>query len=75
VAFPDPAAGNRIVAAVVRRDSRSLDSVALHQFSMQYLPTYMVPERIEIRSAIPRTSTGKADRSALRAELERKETG
>jgi acyl-coenzyme A synthetase/AMP-(fatty) acid ligase len=75
VALPDPANGNRIMAAVVQRASHTLDSAALRAFCRQRLPAYMIPERVEVRSAIPRTSTGKADRSALRAEWERKETG
>jgi amino acid adenylation domain-containing protein len=67
--LPETGGGNRIVAAVVQRDGQSLEEGALRQFSMQYLPIYMVPERIAARSVIPRTSTGKADRSALRADL------
>jgi acyl-coenzyme A synthetase/AMP-(fatty) acid ligase len=29
------------------------------------VPAYMVPERIEFRNELPKTSTGKVDRQAL----------
>jgi acyl-coenzyme A synthetase/AMP-(fatty) acid ligase len=29
------------------------------------IPHYMVPERIELRDVLPKTSTGKIDRRAL----------
>ena len=32
------------------------------------LPPYMVPERIVVKDELPRTSTGKIDKSALAAE-------
>jgi acyl-coenzyme A synthetase/AMP-(fatty) acid ligase len=33
----------------------------------------MVPERIDVRPSLPRTSTGKTDRMALRSDWEAKE--
>ena len=36
----------------------------------RFLSTYMVPAQTEIRSEMIRTSTGKADRQALRSEWE-----
>ena len=73
LALPDAAGGNRVVAAVVYRDGRASDPAEIRRFTMQYLPSYMVPESVEVRPSIPRTSTGKADRSALRWELSQKE--
>jgi amino acid adenylation domain-containing protein len=35
------------------------------------LPTYMLPERIEVRAELPLTSSGKIDRQALRAPAAR----
>jgi acyl-coenzyme A synthetase/AMP-(fatty) acid ligase len=35
----------------------------------QWLPAYMVPDVIEFREALPRTSTGKVDRAGLALEL------
>ena len=34
----------------------------------QWLPGYMVPDIIEFRETLPRTSTGKVDRAGLTAE-------
>jgi len=70
VALPDPQLGNRIVASVVPRGGASVDAQALRAFCAQRLPTYMVPERLQLRAELPRTSTSKADRSALRGEWE-----
>jgi amino acid adenylation domain-containing protein len=71
--LPDPELGSRIVASVVSRSSEAtLDSAALRAFCRQHLPSYMVPERIEVRADLPRTSTGKADRTALREQWEQR---
>jgi acyl-coenzyme A synthetase/AMP-(fatty) acid ligase len=71
-ALPDPALGNRIVASVVLRAGRSADARAMFTHCAERLPSYMVPESIEIRGEMPRTSTGKADRATLRVEWERR---
>jgi L-proline---[L-prolyl-carrier protein] ligase len=34
----------------------------------QWLPSYMVPDVLEFREALPRTSTGKVDRVGLALE-------
>ena len=34
----------------------------------QWLPGYMVPDIVEFREALPRTSTGKVDRAGLARE-------
>jgi acyl-CoA synthetase (AMP-forming)/AMP-acid ligase II len=34
----------------------------------QWLPGYMVPDIVEFREALPRTSTGKVDRAGLAQE-------
>ncbi|MBI3417737.1 MAG: amino acid adenylation domain-containing protein [Verrucomicrobia bacterium] len=71
-ALPDPAIGNRIVASVVSQTGRELDIASLRSHCKQCLPIYMLPDAIEVRSAFPRTSTGKVDRTALRSEWEQK---
>jgi acyl-coenzyme A synthetase/AMP-(fatty) acid ligase len=65
VPIPDERAGNRIVSTVVPRSGQVVDSSALRAFCGERLPGYMVPEQIEIVDALPRTSTGKADRKML----------
>jgi acyl-CoA synthetase (AMP-forming)/AMP-acid ligase II len=37
----------------------------------QWLPSYMVPEIVEFREGLPRTSTGKVDRAGLAEERHR----
>jgi amino acid adenylation domain-containing protein len=71
-ALPDPALGNRIVASVVLRQGHRADAAGLAAHCAERLPGYMVPELIEIRAEMPRTSTGKADRGTLRGEWERR---
>jgi amino acid adenylation domain-containing protein len=68
VPLPDPVIGNRIVASVVPRSGEKLDGNELRGYCSRFLSTYMVPEEIEIRVAMVRTSTGKADRQALYQE-------
>jgi acyl-coenzyme A synthetase/AMP-(fatty) acid ligase len=74
-ALPDPALGNRLVASVVPQTGVNLDALGVRNFCKQHLPTYMIPEEVEVRDALPRTSTGKADRTALRSEWEQRNPG
>jgi amino acid adenylation domain-containing protein len=62
-AVPDELVSNRIRAHVVVQGD--LEPADLVRFCGQRLPRYMVPEAIEFREALPRTSTGKIDRRAL----------
>lgn len=66
IALPDELLGNRI-RAVVAPDT-SLDEQAIKRHCVSLLPRHMVPEAIEFRESVPRTSTGKVDRSRLLAE-------
>jgi acyl-CoA synthetase (AMP-forming)/AMP-acid ligase II len=60
---PDEIRGQRIVAHVVLTDLGSVDD--LKQFASRELPHYMQPSRIEVRSELPRTATGKHDITGL----------
>ena len=71
--LPDPQLGNRLAASIVPRAGRQPSPSALRGFCAERLPIYMVPERIEVRSAFPRTSTGKVDRQALAGDWTTKE--
>jgi acyl-coenzyme A synthetase/AMP-(fatty) acid ligase len=64
VAVPDELVTNRIKAFVVAR--HRLGEPELAAFCLQRIPRYMVPETVEFRSSLPKTSTGKVDRQALR---------
>jgi amino acid adenylation domain-containing protein len=60
---PDEMRGARIVAYVVMRRDGSQER--LEAFATQELPRYMRPARIEARSSLPRTPSGKHDPAAL----------
>ena len=68
VPIPDAEIGNRIVASVVARTGQKPDTNQLRAHCSRFLPTYMVPEQIEIRESMALTSTGKTDRQLLLRE-------
>lgn len=65
VAIPDELLGNRIRAFVVLAEGSTVAAKELEAFCARHVPKYMVPERIEFRDALPKTSSGKTDRTAL----------
>jgi acyl-coenzyme A synthetase/AMP-(fatty) acid ligase len=65
VAIPDEVTGNRIKAFVVPRGPGILTAAAVVRYCVERIPRYMVPEAVEFSDALPRTSTGKTDRSRL----------
>lgn len=74
VPVPDEKIGNRLLATVVLRAGQKVESKALQAHCGEHLPLYMMPEQIEIRTSLPQTSTGKADRATLLAEWLAKES-
>jgi amino acid adenylation domain-containing protein len=67
LAIPDPEVTNRLKAVVVLRGGASLAEADLKAHCAELLPRYMVPELIEFRPDLPRTTSGKVDRRALQA--------
>ena len=67
VAVSDEEVGCRIKAFVVIRDKDEVDGNEIRAHCANYLAKYMVPEIVKIRSALPKTSTGKVDKTALKA--------
>jgi len=65
VAMPDQEVGNRIKAVVVVQEPGTLTTVQVQQHCARRIPRYMIPEVIEFRASLPRTSTGKVDRPRL----------
>jgi len=71
VPIPDPEIGNRLKALVVLKSESggtAPTAATLKDHCARTLPRYMVPELIEFRETLPRTSSGKVDRAALAAE-------
>jgi amino acid adenylation domain-containing protein len=69
LALPDDEIGARLKAVVVLHNGHAATRGELQAFCATRLPKYMVPEDVEFRDELPRTSTGKADRVALKREL------
>ncbi len=72
VPVPDELLGSRLRAVVAIDEAvdsaGSLTREALLDHCRQWLPAYMVPDIAEFREALPRTSTGKVDRTRLARE-------
>jgi acyl-coenzyme A synthetase/AMP-(fatty) acid ligase len=72
IAVPDELAGARLHAAVRRAADAKLNSLQLRQHCATRLARTEMPSTIEIvTEPLPKTSTGKVDRKAVAAELER----
>jgi amino acid adenylation domain-containing protein len=62
---PDQLLGTRLRAVVTAARPGSLTRESVLRHCRQWIPSYMVPDIIEIREELPRTSTGKVDRVGL----------
>lgn len=71
VGVPDPEWGQAVVAAVVPRGGATPTAAELREHCARSLARYKCPKRVEVVAAIPRTLTGKARRSQVRAALTR----
>ncbi len=65
---PDELLGSRLRAVVTAVDAVTLTRESVLDHCRQWLPGYMVPEIVEFREELPRTSTGKVDRAGLARE-------
>jgi amino acid adenylation domain-containing protein len=68
LAIPDEFVSNRIVAHV--STNIDLSPREISAFCADLIPKYMLPEKIFIIEALPKTSTGKLDRQALNRQHE-----
>ena len=68
---PDELLGSRLRAVVTAVDAVRLTRESVLEHCRQWLPSYMVPEIVEFREGLPRTSTGKVDRAGLAREQQR----
>ncbi len=70
VAVPDPVMGERVCAFVIPRDGAALDLDDLRAHLVDAgLARFKLPERLEVRTDLPRTASGKVQKAPLRAEL------
>ncbi|MBM3824404.1 MAG: amino acid adenylation domain-containing protein [Verrucomicrobia bacterium] len=65
VAIPDELLGSCIRCFVVLAEGSATTAKELEGFCAKTLPKYMVPEKIELRGELPKTSSGKVDRPNL----------
>lgn len=65
VAVPDELIGNRLHAFVALSDGAAVTADQLQRWCGERIPAYMVPETVEFRESLPKTSTGKTDKPAL----------
>ncbi|WP_426511817.1 class I adenylate-forming enzyme family protein [Dactylosporangium sp. McL0621] len=70
VGYPDEVLGERVCAVVVPREGRELDLAGLVEFLKdQRIASYKLPERLELRQALPRNPVGKVLKRSLREEI------
>lgn len=68
VGIPDEEVTNRLKAFIVCGQGATVTTKEIQEHCQARIPRYMVPEMIELRDSLPKTSTGKIDRSALLEE-------
>jgi crotonobetaine/carnitine-CoA ligase len=69
IGVPDPMRDESIVAVVTLKPDAVRDAQAIIDWCRSRLATFRVPERVEFRDALPRTSVGKIQKHVLRREL------
>jgi amino acid adenylation domain-containing protein len=70
LAVPHPEWNSEIVAWAAPRSGATLSEITLKRHVADRLPRYMVPTMMMITDRLPKTSTGKVDRIALREGLD-----
>lgn len=66
IPWPDARLGEKPVAYVVARPGRTLDPDALAHWCVERVARYKVPRGFRVLDALPRGTTGKVDRLALK---------
>jgi cyclohexanecarboxylate-CoA ligase len=69
VAMPDASMGEKACAFVIVRDASFDFNTMVARIRASGLAAFKIPERLEIRSDLPRTATGKIRKDVLRAEV------
>ena len=66
IGVPDARLGERTCACLVPRAGETLDFAEIVGFLRDKIATYKLPERVEILQELPRTPTGKVQKTVLR---------
>lgn len=69
IAKSDDKWGERPLAAIVAAEGKTIDEAAIRAHLLERMPKWMVPDDYVFIDAIPRTSTGKFSKLALREQL------
>ncbi len=69
IGIPDPVRDEAIVAVVVPVDDASPSQEEVIDWCKERLASFRVPERVEFRDELPRTSVGKIQKHVLRAQI------
>jgi crotonobetaine/carnitine-CoA ligase len=69
IGMPDPMRDEAIVAVVVMKEGQSASADALIEWCRERLASFRVPERVEFRRELPRTSVGKIQKHVLRDDF------
>ncbi|MDX1514738.1 MAG: AMP-binding protein, partial [Gammaproteobacteria bacterium] len=69
IGVPDPVRDEAIVAVVVLKPDVDRDEKGIIEWCRARLAKFRVPERVEFRDALPRTSVGKIQKHVLRREI------
>ena len=67
VGVPDRLLGEAVVAHVSAQRGREIDTQALKRLCAERLEDFMIPKRVIVHDALPRTPNGKLDKRALTA--------
>ncbi|KAF9884545.1 hypothetical protein FE257_001490 [Aspergillus nanangensis] len=62
---PSTAVGTYALIAFVAVDQGNVDAESLLRFARERLPSYMIPDAVEVMTEFPLTPNGKVDRNAL----------
>ncbi len=66
VGVEDPILGQAVEAFVVRAEGSTITEKNIIDYCKTRLESFMVPKEVEFRGGLPKTATGKTNRTALR---------
>jgi acyl-CoA synthetase (AMP-forming)/AMP-acid ligase II len=66
IGVPDEHWGQSVLAFVVARDGSAPEEAQIIEFCQSRIASYKKPSRVEFTESLPRASTGKIDKVALR---------